>query len=81
MQKKTRRERANRLARNCLVRIGSGKYLFVKEELLYQVDLETKNCTCPDKLHRGGLCKHLMAAEIIENRLQSMVPTKKAKVV
>jgi hypothetical protein len=28
----------------------------------YQVDLNAETCTCPHHLHRGAICKHLLAA-------------------
>jgi|LSQX01.1.fsa_nt_gb hypothetical protein len=74
----TRLIRAQKIARNCLVRVGRQKYVYLKETGYYLIDLKSRSCTCPDKYYRGGLCKHLMAAGMIEKRLSGVWPLKRA---
>ena len=35
-----------------------------KPDLVYRVDLREDTCECQDYIYRGGLCKHLRAAQI-----------------
>lgn len=65
----TRQTRAAKLAENVFVKTENG-FLFVKEDDLYHIDLEQLTCTCPDKLNRGGMCKHLMAAGMLDETIQ-----------
>lgn len=35
-----------------------------KPETVYRVDLRELTCECADYVYRGGLCKHLLAAQM-----------------
>ncbi len=63
-----RRAKAEELAQNVFVQTEEG-FMFLKGDDYYKVDLINNTCTCPDQQQRGGLCKHLMAAQIIEKKL------------
>jgi hypothetical protein len=39
-----------------------------KGEMIYQVNLDTKACTCPDCVEGGFVCKHYYAASIVHKR-------------
>jgi hypothetical protein len=57
-----------------IVRIGRRQYLFQKEDVAYDVDLEESTCTCPHYMIRGGGkrgCKHLRLARLIEAKTPS----------
>lgn len=64
-----RRARAEGLAQNVFVQTGNG-FIFVKDDEYYEINLENNTCTCPDQQNRGGLCKHLMAAELIKKKIE-----------
>lgn len=34
----------------------------------YLVDLDRQYCSCPDQRRRGGTCKHLAAAQVVDSR-------------
>jgi len=59
----SRRKKAEELSEKVFVKTDLG-YLYVKENTIYQVDLVNLTCTCPDNQNRGGLCKHIMAAQV-----------------
>ncbi len=66
-----RRIRAQELAKNSFLKIN-GTYIFMKEDSFYYVDHINLTCTCLDQKNRGGLCKHLMAVQIIEQKIKDM---------
>ncbi|MFQ5795839.1 MAG: reverse transcriptase-like protein [Candidatus Bipolaricaulia bacterium] len=71
-----RRERARKIPRDAITRVGDGQYI-VKgtQEQEYEVDLEANSCTCPDFKTRcekiGMRCKHIWAVievQQVENK-------------
>jgi len=66
-----RRARAEELAQNVFVQTDNG-FIFVKNDEYYEINLENNTCTCPDQQNRGGLCKHLMAAELIKKKIERL---------
>jgi hypothetical protein len=34
----------------------------------YTVSLAQQSCSCPDHRHRGQVCKHLFAAQVVDSR-------------
>lgn len=62
-----RKERALELIENTFIKTGD-IYLYLKKDGYYEVDNKMLTCTCPDQQNRGGLCKHLMAVLLLEER-------------
>jgi predicted nucleic acid-binding Zn finger protein len=51
--------------------VGRKQFLFFKDDIAYDVDLENSTCTCPDFLARRrgvGLCKHLRLGRSLLSR-------------
>ncbi len=67
-----RLERAQEISTNVFVKTDES-YYYIKDNEYYIIDLANKTCTCPDKQNRGGLCKHIMAAQIVEDRVSAIL--------
>lgn len=67
----TRKDRAEEIAKDVFVKIKN-KYIYLKENKFYIIDLKALTCTCPDRVYGGGLCKHIMAAQIIEESVKKI---------
>jgi transposase len=68
-----REQRGLIIAATCrLNRKADGTYIVPsqtrKETISYEVDLQSKKCTCPDCTEGGFVCKHYYAASIVHRR-------------
>ncbi|OPL12642.1 MAG: hypothetical protein AVO34_06815 [Firmicutes bacterium ML8_F2] len=70
---RSRRERAEEFLQNTFIKIDSNNYIYIKGDNRYRINTQGPSCTCPDQQNRGGLCKHLMAVHILQEKYPEII--------
>lgn len=68
----SRRDKAKELVSNTFVKIQNG-YLYIKEDGYYYINLQVPSCTCYDNQINRYLCKHIIAAQMLEEKLEKLL--------
>lgn len=68
----TRKDRAKELAQNVFLKTKNG-YIYFKDDGYYEINLKKLSCTCFDNQVNGYVCKHILAAQLLEKRVEKLI--------